>query len=103
MKGKMVSLADALTGKLAALQVRAQAMQTLAETVRAALPATTRPHVIGASMRGETTLVVLVDSGAWGAQVRLGEHELRAGLAAAGHPDFGRLWVRVSSPSRAAA
>lgn len=59
--------------------------------------------MISASWRGDTTLVVLVDSGAWTLLVRFAGEALREALATAGEQDFTRLTVRVSAPTTAAA
>jgi len=83
-----------LGSRIAALEQRAQKTIELAEKVRAALPEPEKLHVVSASYRTDT-LVVLMDSAAWCPQVRYAEAELRERLVAAGETRFTKLRVRV--------
>lgn len=103
---KLFSLGDVLGPKISALaelaKQKVEEGQALVEKVRQALPEHVRPHVLRASWR-HTTLMVIVDSGAWSMHVRFAEADLWEALKNAGEPEFTRLWVRVSAPSAAAA
>jgi hypothetical protein len=88
-----------LGSRLAALEQRAQKTIELAEKVRAALPPPEKLHVVSASYRADT-LVILMDSAAWCPQVRYAEAELREKLVAAGETQFTQLRVRVGRSAR---
>jgi hypothetical protein len=94
---KMFALGDVLGPQMARLAAQAQQRASLADVIKAALTPQIRPHVLGASWR-KTTLVVMVDSGAWTAQVRFAEEDIRRHLKEANEPDCERLWVRVVQP-----
>jgi hypothetical protein len=88
-----------LGSRIAELEQRAQKTIELAEKVRAALPEPEKLHVVSASYRADT-LVVLMDSAAWCPRVRYAELELRDRLVAAGEMQFTKLRVRVGRSSR---
>jgi hypothetical protein len=88
-----------LGSRIAALEQRAQKTIELAEKVRAALHEPEKLHVVSASYRTDT-LIVLMDSAVWCPQVRYAEAELRERLVAAGETQFTKLRVRVGRSVR---
>ena len=90
----MKPLHAALGPLLKDLERRAQATVDLAVKVREALPGPEKDHVVAASFRG-ATLVVIADSAAWGSHIRYAQQELLQRLAAAGETQFTKLRVRV--------
>lgn len=92
----MKPLADALGPMFADLERRAQASVNLTSKVRAALEGAEKEHVISASYRGET-LVVIADSAAWCAQIRYAQAMLLDQLRAGGETQFTKLQVKVGA------
>ena len=92
------ALADSFGSRLTALEARARATVELAREIRNALPARLAAHVLSASYRADM-LVVMVDSGAWCAEIRYSEAVLREHFAARGLRPFTRLKVRVQPPA----
>jgi hypothetical protein len=90
----LTSLADILKGGLKGLEERAHATERLADRVRAALQGPEKEHVTGASDRGGT-LIVLMDSAAWCAQVRYAQQTLLDALNRGSETQFTKLKVRV--------
>jgi len=76
------------------LERRALATLDLAAKVRAALQGPEKDHVVAASFRGET-LVVIADSAAWGSHIRYAQQELLRRLKEAGETQFTKVRVRV--------
>jgi hypothetical protein len=97
----MKHISSNMGSKLEALAQRAQATLELADIVRNALADPEKTHVVSASYR-EATLVVLMDSAAWCAQIRLGQRELLATVNRTSEMQFTKLKVRVSAPAAAA-
>ena len=96
--GGLQPISVGLEPRLAALESRASEALTLADAIRAALPAEEKTHVLSASYR-EDTLHISVDSSVWCSRLRYREQELRAGLTAAGAKPFTNLKVRVGKPA----
>jgi hypothetical protein len=94
----MKHISSNLGPKLEALAQRAQASLDLAGIVRNALAGPEKTHVVSASYR-EATLVVLTDSAAWCAQIRLAQRELLETVNRASERQFTKLKVRVSAPA----
>jgi hypothetical protein len=90
------SLADIIGGGLKDLERRASAAIHLSDRVRAALTGPEKDHVLSASYRGET-LVVVMDSAVWCPQVRYAQEQLLNTLRAAGETQFTKVKVRVGS------
>jgi Protein of unknown function (DUF721). len=76
------------------LERRVQATVDLTAKVKAALPGPEKDHVISASYR-EDTLVVLADSAAWCPHIRYAQQELLSRLREAGETQFTKLKVKV--------
>jgi hypothetical protein len=76
------------------LERRVQATIDLAARVRAALPGPEKEHVVSASYRGDT-LVVLADSAAWCPQIRYAQQQILTQLHAAGETQFTKVKVKV--------
>ncbi|HKQ82147.1 MAG TPA: DciA family protein [Steroidobacteraceae bacterium] len=94
----LTSLADILGDGLKTLEERATAAEELGTRVRAVLTGPEREHVIAANER-EGTLVVVMDSAAWCAQVRYAQDELLAKLNSRSATQFTKLRVRVGRRS----
>jgi len=101
MSNSPKNLLDGLGERFRALEARAGAVTELTEKVRAGLDAELKTHLISASYRRDS-LVLLTDSAAWCTRLRFVESEIRNQLIAAGEPPFGRLRVRVVAPVRKA-
>ena len=91
-------LSAGLGPRFADLERRAQATVDLAARVRAALPGPEKDHVVSASYRDDT-LVVLMDSAAWGSRLRYAQQELLAQLHADGVTQFTKVRVKVGRGS----
>lgn len=94
MSDPLTSLEAALPPRIAALEAQARAAVGLTEQLRKLLPEPERIHLVSASCR-DGTLSLSMDSAAWCPRVRYRAAELKAGLQAAGGPDFVKLKVRV--------
>jgi hypothetical protein len=94
MADRMKPIAEGIGPLFAALERRVQATLDLAGKVRAALPENTKEHVVSATYRDDT-LVVLVDSAAWATHVRYAQKELLERLREAGETQFSKLKVKV--------
>lgn len=81
-----------------ALERRSQAAIDLTARIRAALTGPEKDHVVSASYRGDT-LVVLADSAAWCPYIRYAQHALLAQLCEAGETRVTKLKVRVGRRS----
>ncbi len=101
MSNSPKNLLDGLGERFRALEVSARAVTELTEKVRAGLDTDLKKHLISASYRKDS-LVLLTDSAAWCTRLRFVESEIRSQLAAAGEPPFARLRVRVVAPVRRA-
>jgi hypothetical protein len=87
-------LATALGPLFADLERRTQATLDLAARVRNALPEPVKDHVVSATYRGET-LVVLTDSAAWCPYVRYAHAALKEALRGTHETQFTKLKVKV--------
>ena len=96
MSDRMKPMSAGLGPLFAALEQRAQATVDLTSKVRAALEGDEKDHVISASYRGET-LVVIADSAAWCPHIRYAQSSLREKLRAAGETRFTKLKVKVGA------
>src|SRR3954470_9104728 len=94
MTDRLKPIGDGLGALFSQLQQRADATQVLAQKVRAALPGNEKEHVISASYR-EDSLIIVVDAAVWSARVRYAQEALRKALEAAGEKPFTKLKVRV--------
>jgi hypothetical protein len=96
MSDRMKPFSDGLGPLFADLERRAQATVDLTSKVRAALDGEEKEHVISASYRGET-LVVIADSAAWCPQIRYAQAALLERLRAVGETQFTKLKVKVGA------
>ncbi|HEX7011974.1 MAG TPA: DciA family protein [Steroidobacteraceae bacterium] len=87
-------LSEGLGPLLSRLERRIEANVELAERVRQSLPGPEKDHVISATYRGET-LVVLADAAVWCPRIRYAQQALFEALRAAGETRFTKLKVRV--------
>ena len=94
MSDRLKPLTEGLGPLFASLERRAQATIDLAARIREALPEPEKDHVISATYRAET-LVVLADSAAWATHIRYKQKDLLAGLQSTGETRFTKLKVKV--------
>jgi hypothetical protein len=97
MSDRLKPMSEALGPLFADLERRVQANVDLTAKVRAALAGPEKDHVISASYRDDT-LVVLVDSAAWCPQIRYAQRELLGQLRNAGETQVSKLKVKVGRP-----
>jgi hypothetical protein len=98
MSDRFKSMSETLGPLFAKLERRVQANVDLTARVRAALTGPEKDHVISASYRDDT-LVVLADSAAWCPHIRYAQQQLLEQLRAAGETRFTRLRVKVGRPA----
>jgi hypothetical protein len=94
MSDRLKPLSEGLGSLFTELERRARATVDLAAKVRDALPEEEKPHVLSATCK-EETLVVLVDSAAWATHIRYAQKELLDRLHTAGETQFTKLKVKV--------
>jgi hypothetical protein len=94
MSDPMKRLTEGLGPLFADLERRVQARVELADRVRAALPGPEKDHVVSASYR-DHTLIVLADSAAWCPHIRYAQQTLLERLRADGETQFTKVKVRV--------
>jgi hypothetical protein len=94
-------LAAGLGSLFKQLEKRVHGNLMLADRVRAALPGPEKDHVVSATYR-EDTLIVLADSAAWCTHIRYGQAQLLERLCAAGETRFTKLKVKVAGAGRPA-
>lgn len=78
------------------LERRAQASVDLAARVRSVLSGPEKDHVLSASYRDDT-LVVVTDSAAWASHIRYAQQELLEQLRGAGETQFTKIRVKVGA------
>jgi hypothetical protein len=98
MSDSFKPVSEGLGTLLAQLERRAQATVELADRVRQALAGPEKDHVISASCRGDT-LIVLADSATWATHIRYAQKQLLERLHAAGETQFTKVKVRVGRPT----
>ena len=94
MSERFKPLSETVGTLFAQIEQRVQAHVELAEKIRAALPGPEKDHVVSASYRGDT-LVVLADSAAWCPQIRYAQAQLLELLNRSGETKVTKLKVRV--------
>jgi hypothetical protein len=94
MSDRLKPLSEGLGTLFENLERRAQATVDLAARVREALSGPEKEHVVSATYRAET-LVVLADSAAWATHIRYAQQDLLAQLRATGETRFTKLKVKV--------
>jgi hypothetical protein len=94
MTDRLKPIGEGLGALFSQLQERAEATHELTTKVRTALKGAEKEHVVSASYR-EDSLVVVVDSAVWTARVRYAHETLRKALEAAGERPFTKLKVKV--------
>jgi hypothetical protein len=98
MADQFKPLTDGLGPLFADLERRVQATVDLAGRVRASLPGPEKEHVISASYRDDT-LVVIADSAAWASHIRYAQAQLLEQLRAQGETQFTKVRVKVGRRS----
>jgi hypothetical protein len=98
MSDRLKPMSDALGPLFTDLERRVQANVDLTAKVRAALSGPEKDHVISASYRDDT-LVILADSAAWCPQIRYAQRELLDKLRKAGETQVSKLKVKVGRPA----
>jgi len=94
MSERFKPLSETAGPLFAQLEQRVQVNLALADRVRAALTGPEKDHVVSASYRGDT-LVVLADSAAWCPQIRYAQGQLLELLNSSGETKVTKLKVRV--------
>ena len=94
MSERFKPLSETVGPLFAQLEQRVQTNLDLAQQVRAALSGPEKDHVVSASYRGDT-LVVLADSAAWCPQIRYAQGHLLELLNSSGETKVTKLKVRV--------
>ena len=98
MPDRLKPLTDGLGPLFRDLERRVQATVDLTARVRDALEGAEKEHIISASYR-ETTLVVIADSAAWASHIRYAQQHLLERLRAQGETQFTKLKVKVGRRS----
>ena len=93
----MKPISTGLGPLLAQLERRARETLDLTDRVRAALDGEEQAHIISASYRAET-LVIVADSAAWGSRIHYLQEALTQRLRAQGETQFTKVQVRVGKP-----
>ncbi len=94
MSDRFKPLAEGLGPMFKELERRAQATVDLAARVREALSGPEKDHVVSATYK-EDTLIVLADSAAWATHIRYAQTQLLEALSASGETRFTKLKVKV--------
>jgi len=94
MADQLKPLTEGLGPLFRNLERRVQATVDLAARVRDALDSPEKDHVISASCR-ETTLVVIADSAAWASRIRYLQEQVLERLYTQGETQFTKLRVKV--------
>jgi hypothetical protein len=94
MTDRFKPLGETLGPLFAQLEQRVTAHVELTERIRGALTGPEKDHVVSASCRGDT-LVVLADSAAWCPQIRYAQAQLLELLSSSGENKVTKLKVRV--------
>jgi hypothetical protein len=98
MADELRQLTDALGPSFATLEARTRMMMELTAQVRAVLSGDEKDHVISASYRG-STLVVIADSAAWSTHIRYAQEQLLELVRGPSEMRFEKLRVRVGRPA----
>ena len=99
MANQLKPLAEGLGPLFSDLERRVQATVDLAAKVREALAGPEKAHVISASCR-DSTLVVVADSAAWASHIRYAQEALLERLQRQGETQFTKLRVKVGRPEK---
>jgi hypothetical protein len=97
MVDELRQLTQGLGPSFATLEARTRVMMELSEQVRAALTGDEKAHVISASYRG-STLIVIADSAAWSTHIRYAQEQLLERVRGPSDMRFDKLRVRVGRP-----
>jgi hypothetical protein len=97
MADELRQLTAALGPSFATLEQRTRVMMELTEQVRAVLSGDEKDHVISASYR-DSTLVVIADSAAWSTHIRYAQEQLLERVRGPSDMRFNKLRVRVGQP-----
>ena len=98
MGDKLRQLTAGLGPTFSTLELRARTMDQLTARVREALSGPEKEHVISASYRG-TTLIVIADSAAWSTHIRYAQQLLLQHVSGPDDVAFTKLRVRVGERS----
>lgn len=94
MSDRFKPVSEGLGPLFADLERRVQANVDLTARVRAALAGPEKDHVVSASYRDDT-LVILADSAAWCPHIRYAQAQILERLQGAGETQFTKVKVRV--------
>ncbi len=99
MTDRFKPLGETVGPLFAQLEQRVAAHVELTERIRAALPGPEKDHVVSASCRGDT-LVVLADSAAWCSHIRYAQARLLEVLTGSSESKVTKVKVRVGRRPR---
>ena len=99
MTDRFKPLGETVGPLFAQLEQRVAAHLELTERIRSALAGPEKDHVVSASCRGDT-LVVLADSAAWCPQIRYAQAQLLELLNSSGETQVTKVKVRVGRKPR---
>jgi hypothetical protein len=97
MADKLRQLTEGLGHSFATLERRTRLMIELGTQVREALTGPEKDHVISASYR-DSTLIVIADSAAWSTHIRYAQQQLLERVRGPNDIQFNKLRVRVGRP-----
>ena len=97
MADELRQLTEGLGASFATLEHRTRMMMELTAQVRAALTGAEKEHVISASYR-DSTLIVIADSAAWSTHIRYAQQQLLDTVRGPSDMRFNKLRVRVGRP-----
>jgi hypothetical protein len=97
MADKLSQLTEGLGPSFATLEQRTRTMVELGAQVRAVLTGPEKEHVISASYR-DSTLIVIADSAAWSTHIRYAQQQLLERIRGPNDTQFNKLRVRVGQP-----
>lgn len=97
MADELRQLTAGLGHSFATLEARTRMMMELTAQVRAALAGDEKHHIISASYRG-STLIVIADSAAWSTHIRYAQEQLLDRVRGPSDMRFNKLRVRVGRP-----
>ncbi|HEY6642304.1 DciA family protein [Povalibacter sp.] len=93
----MKPISSGLGALLAQLERRTQETLDLTKRVRSALSDEEKIHVVSASYRDDT-LVIVTDSAAWGSRIHFLQETLKEQLQTQGETQFTKVQVKVGRP-----
>lgn len=98
MADQLRQLTEGLGASFSTLERRSSAMMELTARVRTALLGDEKEHVVSASYRG-STLIVIADSAAWCTHIRYAQQRLLEQVSGPDNIPFTKVRVKVGQPT----